>query len=113
MNKRDFIRTAGGASLGLIFGDKLWAQYAEFPVERLAEDEAFWATIRAKYRLKPDYINLESGYYSIESQPVLEALIGKVRDINYQGSFYYRGPRVAEKAAVRDKLAAMGGCQPQ
>ena len=113
MNKRDFIRTAGGASLGLLFGDKLWAQYAEMPVERLAEDDAFWATIRAKYRLTPDYINLESGYYSIQSQPVLEAFLAKAREINYQGSFYYRGPRVAEKAAVRDKLAAMAGCQPQ
>jgi selenocysteine lyase/cysteine desulfurase len=113
MNKRDFIRTAGGASLGLLFGDKLWAQYAEMPFTRLAEDEAFWATIRAKYRLKPDYINLESGYYSIQSAPVLEAYIAKVREANYQGSFYYRGPRLADKAAVAAKLAAMGGCDPK
>src|SRR5262245_3133589 len=88
MNKRDFIRTSATAGLGLLFGDKLWAEYSALPFERLAEDETFWATIRAKYRLKPDYINLESGYYSIQSQPVLEAFISKVREINYQGSFY-------------------------
>src|SRR5882672_9447546 len=82
MNKRDFIRTAGGASLGLLFGDKVWANYAALPVSHLAEDEAFWATIRGKYKLKTEYVNLESGYYSMQSQPVLEAFIGKVRDVN-------------------------------
>ncbi len=112
MNKRDFIRTAGGASLGLLFGDKLWAQYAEMPFERLAEDEAFWATIRGKYRLKPDYINLENGYYSMQSQPVLEAYIAKAREVNYQASAYMRGPRVADKAASVAKLAELGGCSP-
>ena len=113
MTKRDFIRTAGGAGLGLLLGDKLWAQYAEMPFERLAEDEAFWAAIRAKYRLKPDYINLENGYYSIQSQPVLDAFVAKTREANYQGSFYYRGPRLPDKAAVAKKLADMGGCAPE
>jgi selenocysteine lyase/cysteine desulfurase len=113
MHKREFIKSAGAASLALLFGDELWAQYLRVAPARLAEDEAFWATIRAKYRLKPDYINLESGYYSIQAQPVLDAFVAKVRDINYHGSFYFRGPRVADKAAVRDKLAAMGGCSPQ
>jgi selenocysteine lyase/cysteine desulfurase len=112
MNKRDFLRTAGGASLGLLLGDKLWAQYAALPVERLAEDEAFWAAIRGKYRLKPDYVNLESGYYSMQSQPVLEAFIGKVRDVNNLASAYMRGPRLPDKAAASAKLAAMAGCDP-
>jgi selenocysteine lyase/cysteine desulfurase len=112
MNKRDFLRTSAGAGLGLLFGDSLWARFAELPAERLAEDEAFWAAIRAKYRLKPDYINLESGYYSIQATPVLEAFIAKVREINYQGSYYLRTTQVPDKAAVRDKLAAMAGCLP-
>jgi selenocysteine lyase/cysteine desulfurase len=113
MNKREFIRTAGTAGLGLLFGDKLWAQYAEMPVERLAEDEAFWAAIRSKYRLKPDYINLESGYYSIQATPVLETFISRVREINYDGSYYYRTTLVADKATVRDRLALMAGCAPE
>ena len=41
MNKREFLRTMGGASLGLLLGDKLWAQYADVPHVALAEDEAF------------------------------------------------------------------------
>lgn len=31
--------------------------------EAVAGDEEFWATIRGGYKLKPDYINLENGYY--------------------------------------------------
>src|SRR4029079_16808394 len=68
--------------------------------------------IRAKYRLKPDYINLESGYYSMQATPVLEAFVAKVREINYQASYYLRTTQVPDKAAVRDKLAALAGCSP-
>jgi len=67
MNKREFLRTAGGAGLGLLLSPRLAALYAETPVERLAEDEAFWVAIGGKYSLKPDYINLERGYYSIQA----------------------------------------------
>lgn len=112
MNKREFLRTAGGAGLGLLLGEKVWAQYATLPVEQLAEDEAFWVALRGKYRLKPDYINLENGYYSIQATPVLDAFIAKVREINYEGSYYFRTRQIPDKAAVRNKLAAMGGCSP-
>ena len=112
MNKREFLRTAGSAGLGLLLGDRVWARFADLPVERLAQEEDFWAAIRGKYRLKPDYINLESGYYSIQATPVLEAFIAKVREINYQGSYYLRTTQVPDKAAVRDKLAAIAGCSP-
>jgi selenocysteine lyase/cysteine desulfurase len=112
MNKRDFLRTAATASLGVLLGERAWARFADLPVERLAEDEAFWAAIRGKYRLKPDYINLESGYYSMQATPVLEAFIAKVREINYQASYYLRTTQVPDKAAVRDQLAAMAGCLP-
>ena len=112
MNKREFLRTAGGASLSLLFAPRLWAKYAEMPVERLAEEEAFWLTIRGKYRLRPDYINLESGYYSMQAQPVLEAFIARVREINYEASYYLRTKQVPNKAAIRDQLAAMAGCSP-
>ena len=65
MNKREFLRTSAGAGLGLLLGESVWARFANVPAGALASDEAFWSAIRAKYRLKPDYINLESGYYSI------------------------------------------------
>jgi selenocysteine lyase/cysteine desulfurase len=112
VNKREFLRTAAGASLGVLLGDRVWARYAGMPAEQLAQDDAFWSAIRAKYRLKPDYINLESGYYSMQATPVLEAFVAKVREINYQASYYLRTTQVPDKAAVRDKLAAMAGCAP-
>jgi len=43
---------------------------------------------------------------------VLEAYITKVREINYQGSYYLRTTQVPDKAAARDKLAVMAGCSP-
>ena len=112
MNKRDFLRTSATAGLSLLLGERVWARFADLPAERLAQDEAFWAAIRAKYRLKPDYINLESAYYSMQATPVLEAFVAKVREINYQASYYLRTTQVPDKAEARDKLAALAGCAP-
>jgi selenocysteine lyase/cysteine desulfurase len=93
----------------MLFGDELWARYAALPPERLAQDDAFWARIRGQYLITPEYVNLENGYYLLQSQPVLEAFIGHVRDINRQASRYLRTRQFDDKAAVRDRLAAMAG----
>jgi len=71
---------------------------------------AFWRSIRSQYLLKPDYINLENGYYNFIPQPLLEKFIGHVREINYQGSWYMRNNAVENKKRVIEKLAAMVGC---
>ncbi len=110
MNQREFLRTLGGASLALVFGPKAWARYAKLPPATLAQDEDFWATIRAKYVLTPDYINLENGFYLMQSQPVLEAFIRRVRDINVRASRYMRTVMPDDNLAVRSRLARMGGC---
>jgi len=112
MNKRAFLRTSASAGLGLLFANSVWAQLASLPAARLAEREDFWETIRAAYALKPDYINLENGYYCIQSTPVLEAFVARVREQNYQGSYYLRTTQVPDKAAARDRLARMAGCEP-
>ena len=110
MDKREFLKTLGGASLALLFGEEAWARYAALPPATLAQDEDFWATIRRKYVLTPDYINLENGFYLMQSQPVLEAFIQRVRDINVQASRYMRTRMPDDNLAVRTRLAAMGGC---
>jgi selenocysteine lyase/cysteine desulfurase len=112
MNKRDFLRTSAAAGLGLLLGHTRWTRFTGLAAERLAEDETFWAAIRGKYRLKPDYLNLESGYYSMQATPVLEAFVANVREINYQASYYLRTTQVPDKAAVRDRLATLAGCSP-
>lgn len=112
MNKRDFLRTVGGASLGLAFGPELLAQYAGMPAATLAEDEKFWAAVRAKFQLTPDYINLENGYYCFQPEEVLEAFIGHVRRVNVMGSRYMRTVKDEDKHRVRTKLAGLAGCSP-
>lgn len=113
MNKRDFLRTLGGASLGVFFAPGQLARYARLPVDALARDEDFWVGIRTRYRLTPDYINLENGYYSMQAQEVLERFIGHVRDVNLEASHYMRTRQYPNKEAVRARLAALAGCAPE
>ncbi len=112
MKKRDFVRTIGGASLALLFGEDAWARYAALPPQQVAQDEAFWGRIRRQYLLTPEYINLENGYYLMQAQPVLEAFIARVREVNRQASRYMRTRQFDDKAAVRDRLARMAGVEP-
>lgn len=114
MNKRGFLRTLGGVSVGVSLGEvaPLFAEVSETAPRELAADERFWAEIRAKFKLKADYINLENGYYCMQPQEVLEAFIARVRDVNTEASYYMRTRQYAEKDAVRARLAGLAGCSP-
>ena len=112
MQKRDFVRGMAGGSLALLFGPELWAQYSALPPAALAEDEKFWRTIRGKYHLTRDYINLENGYYSMQSEPVLEKFITHVRMLNAEAAHYMRTRMADDKLAVRTRLAALAGVDP-
>ncbi|HEY2527254.1 MAG TPA: aminotransferase class V-fold PLP-dependent enzyme [Xanthobacteraceae bacterium] len=113
MDKRRFLSTAGGASIGLMFGSSLLAQHATKPVAAVAEDEAFWAAVRGQFRLTSDYINLENGYYCFQPQPVLEAFIDNVRSVNLEASHYMRTRQVDDKLRIRGRLAEFAGCSPE
>ena len=115
MNKRDFLRTASAASMGVALGDvtSLFAEVAHVAPEDLAQDQAFWSTIRAKYKLKPEYVNLENGYYCMQPQEVLEAFIAHVREVNTEASYYMRTKQYPNKEAVRHRLAGLAGCPPE
>jgi selenocysteine lyase/cysteine desulfurase len=112
MDKRTFLRTLGVATLSTVVRDDLWARFSSLTPEGLADDQKFWNTIRRSYRLTSEYINLENGYYSMQAQPVLEAFIDHVRDINVQASHYLRTRQFEDKLAVRTRLAALAGCSP-
>lgn len=112
MNKRDFVRTMGGGAAALVFGPDFLGRYASWPVAQLAQEEQFWAGIRAKFKLTPEYINLENGYYCFQPEEVLNAFVGHVKQVNVEGSRYMRTKRVDDKLRVRTRLAAMGGCSP-
>lgn len=113
MNKRDFLKLSllGLTSLPVIGTlEKLIDSTAHLTVDELAKDEGFWQEIRATYKLKPEYINLENGYYCFLPEDTLEHFISHVREINYQGSYYMRNHRTDDKDKVAAKLAEMAGC---
>jgi selenocysteine lyase/cysteine desulfurase len=116
MDKRTFLRHAGLAGFGAMLNFDSLAQMiksvARVSPAELASDEEFWASIREGYRLKPDYINLENGYYCFLPEQVLEKFIGHVREVNYQGSYYMRTAKDKNKKAMAAKLAAAAGCSP-
>lgn len=110
MHKREFLRTLGGSSLGLLLSPALFDRLASAAPATLARDEDFWTELRSRYALVPDYINLESGYFSMQSQPVLEAFVGHVRRMNREHSRYMRTAMTRDKARVQAKVAALAGC---
>ena len=116
MDKRTFLKglTLAGASLPFTFSAMAeWiGRFDRVPAATLAADEEFWAGIRGGYRLKPDYINLENGYYNILPEETLEAFIRHVREINFEGAYYMRTVQFDKKKAVAARLAALAGCTP-
>ncbi len=88
-------------------------KYEHFLPEELAADEPFWDGVRNGYRLKPDYINLENGYYSFLPQETLENFIGHIRETNYQAAYYMRTKRFDDKRAMAEKLANLAGCSKE
>ncbi len=114
MNKRSFLKqmAAFGFASPFLFQDlDHWVgQVAHQNPEETAHDEEFWARVRSGYRLKPDYINLESGYYCIQPQETLENFIHHVREVNYQGSYYMRTVQWDNKRYIHEQLADIAGC---
>src|ERR1700681_2515033 len=104
MNKRAFLKNAALVGAGLPFSLSALAerltQYNHHPATTLAANEDFWTGIRGGYRLKPDYINLENGYYNIQPEEILEAFIGHVRAVNYEGAHYMRTVQVDNKKRI-------------
>ena len=113
MHKREFVRTAAGLAAGAALWPELFRPVAHLAPAALAEDETFWAGVRAKFTLTPDYINLENGFYCFQPDEVLERFVAHVRAINVEASHYMRTRKDADKARVAAKLAAMAGCSPQ
>lgn len=114
MEKRSFLKNltllglGGLASLDAM--GKMVSDVSHLPADEVAKDEDFWAGIRGGYKLKPDYINLENGYYSLLPEETLENFIQHVRDVNYQGSYYMRTVQWENKKAMAAKLAKLAGC---
>jgi len=119
MNKRTFLKSL--TLLGISTANLRAFEGLAEPLNRIdgirpeeaAKDEDFWTAIRSGYKLKPDYINLENGYYCFQPQETLENFINHVREVNYQGSFYMRTVQWENKKKVAARLAQLAGCSPE
>ncbi|MFK7980989.1 MAG: aminotransferase class V-fold PLP-dependent enzyme, partial [Saprospiraceae bacterium] len=113
MTKRDFLKTSLGISSMPLFQylAELTPDIETISPLELAKDEDFWAKIRAGYRLKPDYINLENGYYCHIPEETLNNYITHAREINYQASWYMRTVQWDNKTAVANRLAKLVDCE--
>ena len=114
MDKRSFLKNLTFLGLGISPSvnamEKLLQSVAHLPSTEVAKDEDFWVRIRGNYKLKPDYINLENGYYCFLPQETLDNYINHIREVNYQGSYYMRTVQWDNKNAMAAKLAELAGC---
>ena len=116
MQKRSFIKGLALTALSASFSSKGFAEWMQEieskSATEAATDEAFWATIRKGYKLKPDYINLENGYYNFLPEILLESYLQHIREINYQGSYYMRTVQFENKKNMSNAVAGLVGCSP-
>jgi len=114
MDKRSFLKNVGLMSvvmpLQFVHVRNAVADIEHLDVAEVAADEDFWMKIRSDFDLKPDYINLENGYYCFMPKQTLERQIEHLRTVNYEGSYYMRTARLKNKKKVANKIAEIVGC---
>ncbi|MEU8384221.1 aminotransferase class V-fold PLP-dependent enzyme [Streptosporangium sp. NPDC048865] len=75
----------------------------------LARDETFWAAVARQYRVSPDFVNLENGYYGIMPEPVRLAYHRNVDRLNELNSHLLRTSYADRATEVRKRVAAVLG----
>lgn len=114
MDKRTFLKNSTLLGLGSLISfsslGKIVESASGVSADALAADEDFWLAIRGHYKLKDEYINLESGYYNTLPQPTLEKYLQHIRYVNKQGAYYMRTVQFENKQRIAGKLAALAGC---
>jgi len=111
MNKRKFIKSLAVLGLTTPLFSSETAAHSWGSLDFNAID--FWDQIRSEYKLKPDYINLENGYYCFLPEQTLEKYIAHIRELNYQGSHYMRTVQWENKAKSAARLAELVGASPE
>ncbi|MDI1233928.1 MAG: aminotransferase class V-fold PLP-dependent enzyme [bacterium] len=111
VSKRNFIKTLLiTAAMPIKINANSLVISASSSPSNIAKPDDYWAKIREEYTLKPDYINLENGYYSMMAQPVLEAYLKDIRNLNREASYYMRTVQFDEKNKTKNQLAELVGC---
>ena len=114
MNKRTFLKNTTLLGLSSFAGLNSFGKIADtitdMTPDNTINDENFWMNIRTGYKLKPDFINLENGYYCIQPQEILEKYFEHIREVNLQGAYYMRTVQFENKKAAAKRLAEIAGC---
>ncbi len=114
MDKRRFIKSLGALSFSPLISANELTDFK--PISKtlpvINNEDELWKTVRSHYTLKEEYINLESGYYSIIPNPVLDHFIKHVKDVNIEGSYYMRNNLIKNKDRVIGELANIVGSSP-
>lgn len=85
----------------------------DFEEEGRPDDEKFWHKIASKYySYEHDYINLENGYYGIQSDPVKAAYQKNIEQINKEGTRFTRKVYPGLMKEIKEKLAIFLGTTP-
>ena len=111
MDKRRFIKSLGALSFSPLVSaselSDLKPLSKNLPV--INNEDELWKTVRTHYTLKDEYINLESGYYNIIPDPILDHFINHVKHVNIEGSYYMRKDLNKNKDRVTSELANLVG----
>ena len=111
MNKREFIQKFGLVGLATYsFPDHIIYDKNKFSLPPFKTEDDLWKTVRGHYSLKPDYINLENGYYNIIPNPTLYKYIEHVKTINFEGSYYMRNNLEDDNLKLRKRISDWLSC---
>ncbi|MDC6365495.1 MULTISPECIES: aminotransferase class V-fold PLP-dependent enzyme [Flavobacteriaceae] len=116
MKKRQFLKYMGKAAIATPFvswtanANKVSFETNTYPT---IIDDSFWKRIREDFDIKPDYVNLENGYYCITPKPIMQKLQEYTQMVNYEGSYYMRTKQWENKERVTAKLAKFVGSSPE
>ena len=114
MDKRRFIKSLGALSFSPLISASELSDFK--PISKnlpfINNEDELWKTVRSHYTLKDEYINLESGYYNIIPNPILDHFISHVKRVNIEGSYYMRKDLNKNKDRVTSELANLVGSTP-
>jgi selenocysteine lyase/cysteine desulfurase len=112
-DRKDFLKKAGTGLLLTGLSGWLSAENKDRSMdlhdlaqEAAADDEKYWKQIARKYYdVAGDYVNLENGYYGIQSKPVLQAYLRNVAYVNREAIRFARKIYPERLVAIKEELA--------
>lgn len=118
MDRRDLMATLAGLTPVLLPSalptlERALAKIGDTSPEDLAQDEAFWLTVRQAFTIDANQINLNSGSVSPAPRVVAEAMDRYWTITNMSPSLYVDDLLYPEVELVRRRLAATFGCHPE